>query len=111
MLNWFKRQHDPVPSPQDIARARAKRRASSKPKSVTVTDPAPLLQAAQVVAEGNSQADWSVWEDSMSMLDSQMGELPAAERIYERESEQRYTRPAQLYEVDAFGNVSKNHDA
>ena len=46
----------------------------------------------------------------MTMLDSQMGELSAADRIYERESEGRYTRPAPLVETDAFGNVNKNRD-
>jgi hypothetical protein len=105
MLNWFKRQRDSVPGPQDMARARASRRATSRP--VPPTDPAPL---PEVVAEGNSQADWSMWEDSMTVLDSQMGDLAASERIYERESERRYTRPAPLTETDAFGNVGKNHD-
>ena len=105
MLNWFKRQRDPVPGPQDMARARASRRTSSR--SAPSTDPAPL---PEVVAEGNSHADWSMWEDSMTLLDSQMGDLPASERIYERESERRYTQPAPLTETDAFGNVGKNHD-
>src|SRR5438067_6812375 len=85
MLNWFKRHRDPAPGPEEIARARATRRASSK--AMPTADPAPL---PEVVAEGNSQDDWSVWEDSMTMLDSQMGELSAAERVYERESDRRY---------------------
>lgn len=105
MLNWFRRRRDPEAEAQEVARARAERRASAK--RAPSTDPAPL---PELVAEGNTQADWSMWEDSMMTLDSQMGDLPAAERVYERDSDQRYSRPAPLVETDVFGNVTKNRD-
>ena len=65
-------------------------------------DTAPL---PEVVAEGNTQADWSVWEDSVMALDSQMQDLPPSNRVYVRD-----TRPSQLDEIDAFSSVRGKRD-
>jgi len=53
-----------------------------------------------VVAEGNTQADWNAWEDSMTALDSQLQGLLPTNRVYVRE-----TRPSQLDELDPFAAV------
>ncbi|HEY0823851.1 MAG TPA: hypothetical protein VGD76_08695 [Ramlibacter sp.] len=64
--------------------------------------PAPL---PEVVAEGNSQADWSAWEDSMAALDSQFQGLDPSARIQVRD-----TRPSQLDEPDAFASLGRRRD-
>ena len=75
-------------------------RPAAAPVRTAALLPDPL---PEVVAEGNDVTDWSLWEDSVHALDSQMqGILPSA-RIYVRD-----TRPSQLHEVDAFASVSKN---
>jgi hypothetical protein len=115
MFDWLTRlmgrQQDTTQ--QDMARARAARAARrSKSKSREAhAEPAPL---PEVVGEGNSHADWSEWEDSMNALDSQMGGFVHSQRVYERDDEERYTRPGKLTklrgEPDAFGNINKNRD-
>lgn len=105
MLNWIKRQLGVAPSRKQAAPAPRRRSAASR--APVPSGPVPL---PEVVAEGNSQVDWSVWEDSVSTLDSQLGDLPRAERVYERESDSRFTRPSPLPEPDVFGKVTKNHD-
>jgi hypothetical protein len=68
---------------------------------------APLsdLPVPEVLAEGNDHTDWSLWEDSVNALDSQMqGVMPSA-RIYVRE-----TRPSQLDNFDPFSGVGKKRD-
>jgi hypothetical protein len=65
-------------------------------------DTAPL---PEVVAEGNTQADWSMWEDSVMALDSQMDALVPADRVYVRD-----TRPSQFEDVDAFSSVRGKRD-
>jgi hypothetical protein len=100
MFNWFKR--------------RATERAPAKPARGTAAPPAPLnasrsgapppfapsMPLPEVVAEGNTQADWSQWEDSMTALDSQMQSLLPSSRIHVRD-----TRPSQLDELDPFSGV------
>ena len=75
MFNWFKRREGhpaatPNPKPDSESPARA-----SPDFDDEDTYPAAL---PEIVAEGNSQADWNMWEDSMSALDSKMRELMAA---------------------------------
>jgi hypothetical protein len=36
----------------------------------------------EVISEGNSQADWSAWEDSMTSLDSQLQQTSPATRVH-----------------------------
>ena len=98
--------------PQEVARARAARaarRSSSKSRDA-LSGPVPL---PEVVGEGNTHADWSEWEDSMNALDSRMGDFAHSQRVYERDDDERYTRPgklAQQPETDVFGKVGKNRD-
>jgi hypothetical protein len=103
LFDWFRRrkpaaaQRPPLRAP--AAPAVQRRTAPSAPEPAA---PAPL---PEVVAEGNTQADWSAWEDSMTALDSQMQGLVPSARIYVRE-----TRPSQMDEIDAFGGVKRNRD-
>lgn len=110
MFTWLKRRIAP-PAPKPVRRSAAapvRRPAAAVPARVDTSrhaprfaEPAPL---PEVVAEGNTQADWSVWEDSVMALDSQMQELPT-NRVYVRE-----TRPSQLDEIDAFASVRRKRD-
>ena len=58
------------------------------------------LPAAPEVVEGNSEQDWALWEDSVSVLDSQM---PSDVRssVYDK------LPPSQFDDVDAFSGVRK----
>jgi hypothetical protein len=59
----------------------------------------------EVVAEGNTQADWSMWEDSMTAMDSQLQGLMPTNRVFVRD-----TRPSQLDDLDPFASVGRKRD-
>lgn len=113
MFTWLKRR-TAAPAPQPVRKANAKpvrsspRPSTSRPQSASThyhprfADTAPL---PEVVAEGNTQADWSMWEDSVMALDSQMQDITPSNRVYVRD-----TRPSQLDEVDAFSSVRNKRD-
>lgn len=100
MLKLFKRWGGASvtrPPPTGVDAPRPRPAASPARPALFRDDPLP-----EVVAEGNDATDWSLWEDSVHALDSQMqGVLPSA-RIYVRD-----TRPSQLHDVDAFASVRK----
>jgi hypothetical protein len=102
MFNWLKRR-----APQPAAKpARSSSAGTSAPRASARRAAAPFVPSMplpEVVAEGNTQADWSQWEDSMTALDSQMQSLLPSSRIYVRDG--RDTRPGQLDEVDVFAGV------
>jgi hypothetical protein len=58
-----------------------------------------------VVREGNTQADWSVWEDSVMALDSQMQDMVPSNRVYVPRHRPQPARP-----VDAFASVRGKRD-
>jgi hypothetical protein len=105
MFGWLrKRASGPVrPSP-------AKKKAPVRPSGgqaapdlpTAFQDTAPL---PEVVGEGNTQADWSAWEDSMTTLDSQLHSILPSDRVYTRD-----TRPSQLDELDPFASVRGRRD-
>ena len=66
MFNWFRRRGEPRPQKRERARSAAPA-ATPAGLPADFADTAPL---PRVVAEGNSEADWSMWEDSMITLDS-----------------------------------------
>jgi hypothetical protein len=68
-------------------------------------DTAPL---PEVVAEGNTQADWSMWEDSVMALDSQMQDVMPSDRVYVRDSAP--SQLSQFDDVDAFASVRGKRD-
>ena len=97
MFGWFKRKEAQPP------RTRRPRPAAQRSASAA-SDPA-LAAAAplpEVVGEGNTQADWSAWEDSMTALDSQLQDIAPANRVHVRD-----TRPSQLDDLDPFSSVSR----
>ena len=95
MFKWFKRQEPLAASRKPRAPAR-----DAQPAPAPLADPAPPASLPEVVAEGNTQADWSMWEDSMTALDSQMQDLAPDSRIQVRD-----TRPSQLDDFDPFAGV------
>ncbi|WP_325111745.1 hypothetical protein [Ramlibacter sp.] len=113
MFTWLKRR-TAAPAPQPVRKANA-RPIRTSPRPITprsqstaahhqprFVDTAPL---PEVVAEGNTQADWSMWEDSVMQLDSQMQDIAPSKRVYVRE-----TRPSQLDDIDAFSSVRGKRD-
>ena len=85
MFNWFKR-HDAL-----RAAARHREQHASAPAEGPATGPeeesryyGPLPVG---VCEGNSQDDWSMWEDSMSAMETKLKELmPVPPRFPRREA-------------------------
>ena len=103
MFDWLKRRSA---QPANAKPSRSSAGTSApRPASRRAAAPpfAPSMPLPEVVAEGNTQADWSQWEDSMTAMDSQMQSLLPSSRIYVRDG--RDTRPSQLDEVDAFAGV------
>lgn len=111
MFTWLKRRAA-APASQPVRKSIATPvrtpprstppRLQPEPHAPRFLDTAPL---PEVVAEGNTQADWSMWEDSVMALDSQMQELVPQNRVYVRD-----TRPSQLDDVDAFSSVRGKRD-
>src|SRR5262245_47479201 len=113
MFTWLKRLTE-APAPQPVRKSmgtpvrKTSKSTSRRPDESLrhwprFLDPAPL---PEVVAEGNTQADWSMWEDSVMQLDSQAHGLEPADRVHVRD-----TRPSQLDNVDAFASVRGKRDA
>jgi len=97
MFAWFRRREAP-PAPK-------KKMRPSAPRSTAVElAPADSGPLPEVVAEGNTQADWSAWEDSMTALDSQMQDLAPSERVRVRD-----TRPSQPDELDPFSRMDRKN--
>lgn len=99
MFNWFRRRGEPPPQRRERARSAAPA-ATPGGLPADFADTAPL---PRVVAEGNSEADWSMWEDSMITLDSQLQGLSSADR-----AQMLDPRPSQLGDIDAFASVRRH---
>jgi hypothetical protein len=97
MFNWFRRGRSGSPSEASIAKAKRPPPANQAPADFQPTSPLP-----QVLAEGNTHADWSAWEDSMTALDSQFASVDPAARVQVRES-----RFGSLEEDDPFAGVER----
>jgi hypothetical protein len=116
MFSWLKRRLAASAKPQPAAgrtSPRADKKAdpaagrggSSRPAQPAFLQSGPAA-LPEVLGEGNTQADWNAWEDSMTALDSQLQEdlVPSA-RVYVRE-----TRPSQLDDMDAFSSVRRKRN-
>lgn len=101
MFNWFRRRGEPRPQKRERARSAAPA-ATPAGLPADFADTAPL---PRVVAEGNSEADWSMWEDSMITFDSQLQGLSPADR-----AQMLDPRPSQLDDIDAFASVRRRRD-
>ncbi|HEX2546725.1 MAG TPA: hypothetical protein VHL79_17720 [Ramlibacter sp.] len=102
MFNWFKGRKPAEPK-RETRSTRSEPARPVRPRRVAPgSAPLPL---PEVVSEGSTEADWSAWEDSMTALDSQMGGLPASNRVHVRE-----TQPSKLDDIDAFSSVRGKRD-
>lgn len=116
MFSWLKRLVAPAKPQPAVKRtaALAGQKAAAGSGGPSRAAPRGFLPSApaalpEVLGEGNTQADWNAWEDSMAALDSQMQEdlVPSA-RVYVRD-----TRPSQLPEpdpepeIDPFSSVRR----
>jgi hypothetical protein len=108
MFGWFKRaRRAPAAKSQGAGRSAgtpAQPRNGAPARSAFLpSGPAPL---PEVLGEGNTEAEWSQWEDSVMALDSQMQDIVPSQRVYVRD-----TRPSKLDELpDAFSNVRRKRD-
>lgn len=100
MLKWFRKE--PVAAQAPSRRARPGKDPGSAQSPLDSGADAPL---PEVVAEGNTQADWSAWEDSMDSLDSQFAGQDPAASIQVRDS-----RFGPLPETDPFARVKRRRD-
>jgi len=104
MFDWLRRRGA---APPRQAPARQKAAAPRRPAQ-DAPDPAafpPALPLPEVVGEGNTNADWSAWEDSVTALDSQLQELTPSRSVHVRD-----TLPGPLDE-DPFASVRGKRDA
>lgn len=100
MFKFFKRS---APAP---ARDQAKTVAKPAARQPTSNNVAPLLHEEVTqpeVVEGNEHTDWALWEDSVTVLDSQMQGLTPSARIYERNKQ----TPSELQDIDPFSRINK----
>lgn len=107
MFGWFKRASKAPPAAAarrgTAPSAPARKDAGARPPPFLPSGPAAL---PEVVGEGNTEAEWSQWEDSVMALDSQMQDLVPSQRVYVRD-----TRPSKLDELpDAFSSVRRKRD-
>ncbi len=100
MVNWFKRNDGGRVEAPARTQAAPRPRVTPRPEVEAVAPPLP-----EVVAEGNTQADWSAWEDSMTALDSQLQGLDPSSRIQVRD-----TGATPLEEADAFARLGRRRD-
>ena len=116
MFSWFKRLLAARAKPPTAARRSAppadKKASPSGGRSGSSRPAQPAFQQSgpaalpEVLGEGNTQADWNAWEDSMTALDSQMQEeLVPSSRVHVRD-----TRPSQLDDIDPFSSVRRKRD-
>ena len=98
MFSFFKR-----PPPKPVKKAPVK--SASRPPGPEATQLPPLPEAPSLpeVVEGNEHTDWALWEDSVTVLDSQMQGLTPSARIYERDKQ----TPSELQDLDPFSRINK----
>ena len=101
MFKLFKRS---VPAAAKAGSKPAPKPASRQAASLEQEPPLPEESALPEVVEGNEHTDWALWEDSVSVMDSQMQGLTPAARIYERDKQ----TPSQLQDIDPFSRINKN---
>jgi hypothetical protein len=102
MFKWLKGR-----GAKPAVKKASSRPARPRPPAAPPMDPGHSIPShlPEVVGEGNTQADWSAWEDSMTALDSQLPDLAPSSRVQVRD-----TRPSQLDDLDPFSGVRKKRD-
>lgn len=99
MVNFFKRS-DPGPCVSVVART-LKEPASDTGERRRSPRPLPNPE----VVEGNDSSDWALWEESVSLQDSQM---PIASPPPTQNQKQRGTPDKNADLTDAFASVHKH---
>ncbi|HEY8708352.1 MAG TPA: hypothetical protein VIM34_10170 [Burkholderiaceae bacterium] len=99
MFKFFKRSTPPA------APARAAASPALRPAGRPAAIVPPLAEEPPLpeVVEGNEHTDWALWEDSVTVLDSQMQGLSPSARIYEREQQ----TPSEYQDLDPFSKIGK----
>jgi hypothetical protein len=100
MFNIFKRSAANAAKP--AVKPASRKSTPAATAAPVLAEPVPVPE----VVEGNDHSDWALWEDSMTILDSQIQSLTPSARIYEKEKQ----TPSELQDIDAFSNVGKNRD-
>lgn len=98
MFSFFKRSA-PEPAKKAVATPTVRKPAPAAVQS----SPLPESHSVPEVVEGNEQTDWALWEDSMTVLDSQMQGLTPSARIYERDKQ----TPSEFQDLDPFSRINK----
>jgi hypothetical protein len=98
MFQWFKRRMGARAGTQPQRSAQQRAQASQAAPASGFGDSRAL---PEVVNEGNTVADWRMWEDSMTAVDSMLQGISPSARIYVRTA-----RPSQFDDVDGFGRVN-----
>ena len=99
MFQWFRRRIGATARAQLRTPVRERMQPPQASPAPGFGDPMAL---PEVVNEGNTHADWSVWEDSMTALDSKLQGLAPSARIYVRSK-----WPSQFDDLDVFGRIGK----
>jgi hypothetical protein len=94
LFKWLKRGAAPAPKPR--------RSPAGKNGPPSLSEPPDSGALPEVVGEGNTQADWSAWEDSMTALDSQLPQPQPGDRFHVRD-----TYPSRLDEQDPFSSIGQ----
>lgn len=95
MFNFFRRAPVSKRAANPTVKPAAARRAAPRHET---QGPVPLPE----VVEGNEPTDWALWEDSVSVLDSQMQFLTPSARIYDKPAPS-----SQHQDIDVFSSVSR----
>lgn len=102
MLNFFKKLIGISEKPTRPVAKRKTRKSPTRSEDIHSSfDPIPVAE----VREGNDHKDWGLWEDSVSVIDSQMQPLSAREKRIQQEME---TKPVDEEEMArAFESVRR----
>jgi hypothetical protein len=100
MFNWLKRRSEPK-RPE-----RAASKPSKQPPPQRKFEASRPPAVPEVVAEGNTEADWSAWEDSKEAWDSQLQGVQPSDRVYIRDTQS----PPLDEEPDPFASVQRKRD-
>jgi len=100
IFKFLKLKRSPPPAP--AAKPRPKPKASRKVRSDTTIPALPPEPSSLEVTEGSDHESWSLWEDSVAMMDSQLSSLqPNVKRHGLDEPE----TPTEFQDIEAFARV------
>lgn len=101
MIFGFFKRSPPPPA------AKPKPKAKRKAQPDTTVPMLPAEPSALHVTEGDDHESWSLWEDSVAAMDSQLGSVHGGTRPQRRIAEDEV--PTEFQDVEAFARV-RNKD-